>query len=114
MAIENIALFQEKLAHSETLKKQVKKLSAPYEGEDNEILVVENVLIPLAKANRLPFTLKEYQSLYRETEVEEGALSDDDLELVSGGQDFLAQLELAQSHSNKDNNNFFAQFFNSI
>ncbi len=112
MAVENIVLFQEKLAHSETLKKQVKKLSAPYEGTDNEILVVEKVLIPLAKANKLPFTLKEYQSLYQEAEIEEGALSDDDLEMVSGGQDFLVQLELAQNHSNKDN--FFAQFFNNL
>lgn len=111
MAVENIALFQEKISKNKSLKKEVKKLSAPYEGSDDELLVVEKVLIPLAQEHKLPFTLQEYKSLYQDSEVEEGELSDDDLDFVSGGQDFLAQLEMAQSRLKKDDDDFFSQFF---
>lgn len=86
MAQENVKLFKEALQKDTALQAKLKEKEAGYSGDkEDRVKVIEKILLPLAAECGLPFTIEELKA-EEEAQQKEGAVSEEELESVSGGQ----------------------------
>ena len=92
MAKENVKNFYEVLVNSKELQEKLKELEKNYTGDVNDRrAVAEAILIPAAKEAGYEFTVEELKSVEKER-AEEGAVSEEEMELVGGGLDGVCVL----------------------
>lgn len=85
MARENVKLFEEALQKDSDLQAKLKEKEAGYTGDrEDRGKISEEILLPLAAEYGLPFTLEELKA-EEEARQKEGAVSEEELESVSGG-----------------------------
>ena len=85
MAQENVKLFKEALQKDSVLQAKLKEKEAAYAGDkEDRVKIVEEILIPLATESGFPFIMEELKA-EEEVQQKEGALSEEELQNVSGG-----------------------------
>ena len=112
MAKENVGKFYEKLAEDAALAEKFNALDKAF-AEKNEVSVddaamrekaAEAIVLPLAKAAGLPFTLEELKE-YEQEQLQEIQLSEDEMEQVAGG---AARMSNGGASTGKDSGAFCA------
>jgi len=90
MSKENVRLFYEEIFKNETLQERLKSIGSDLKGQKPDEaqmeLIYQNEVLPVAKEYGFEFTIAEVKEYVTETnKVKIEALSDDELEAVSGG-----------------------------
>ena len=95
MSKENVKAFYQLAAKEEGVRNKLVELFKPYEGqelsEEEKIKLIENLLIPAASEQSLPFTMEDWLAFVEENKASmpnQGELSEEELESVAGGLNF--------------------------
>lgn len=99
MAKENIKRFMEEVSANKELQEKIAAIQKGYESDGkSEEEIFKDIVLPIAKEAGYEFTMSEYKDAQRDA-IKEKAISEEELENVSGGSAFCLLLGFGDSDS---------------
>ena len=90
MAVEQVKAFFDKAKEDSALAQKLKDAQAAYTGDKSDKdAAIAAVVIPVAAEAGFNFTVADFKAAFDNSEVEEGEVSEDELNAVAGGEFYL-------------------------
>ena len=97
MAKENVKRFMEEVSANKELQEKIAAIQKGYEPDGkSEEEIFKDIVLPIAKEAGYEFTMSEYKDAQHDT-IKEKAISEEELENVSGGSAFCILLGFGNS-----------------